>query len=190
MSTQTAKKNKTRTLCEAAIFIALAQILGYLTLYRFPQGGTIDMAMLPIVLFAVRWGAGWGALTGFVYGLLQYFLGNGIAIDWTTMIADYLVAFTLLGLGAGLFRGRKYGIFYGAGVGCLLRFITHWIIGAVVWGKYMPDEFFGMTMTNEWFYSFLYNSPYMIADFIIIVVISALLYKPLNRYFTGADIIG
>ena len=100
------KNSKTRTLCEAAMLIALAQILSYIKLYEFPNGGSVDCAMVPIILFAVRHGCGWGAGAGFVYGFLQYFAGNGIAIDWTTIICDYFLAYTLLGFGAGLLPRR------------------------------------------------------------------------------------
>lgn len=175
-------------ICEAAIFLAMAQILSYIKLYEFPNGGAIDCAMLPIILFAVRYGWGWGAGVGFIYGVMQYFLGNGIAIDWTSMVADYLIAYTLLGLGAGFFKGRKYGVYWGTLCGGILRFFAHLVVGAVVWGKYMPDTFFGMTMTSEWFYSFLYNVSYMLPDIAIVLLLFALLYKPLRKYFTGADL--
>ncbi len=182
------KNNKTRMLCEAAVFIALAQILSYIKLYEFPNGGSVDCAMLPVILFAVRWGAVSGTLAGFVYGLLQYFLGNGIAIDWTSMVADYLIAYLLLGLGAGLFRGRKYGVYFGTLCGCFLRFLAHYVVGAVVWGKYMPDVFFNRTMTSPWFYSLLYNGSYMLIDTVMVLILFALLYKPLNKYFTCQDL--
>lgn len=177
-----------RALCEAAVLIALAQILSYIRFYRFPNGGSVDCAMLPIILFSVRWGCGWGAGAGFVYGLLQYFLGNGLAIDWTSIIADYLVAYTLLGFGAGLFRGKKYGVYWGSISGCLLRFLAHLVTGAVIWGKWMPDTFFGMTMTNEWFYSLLYNGSYMALCLVSVLILFAVLYRPLRKYFTGADL--
>lgn len=141
---------KIRMLCEAAVLMALAQILSYIRLYEFPNGGSLDCAMLPIILFAVRYGAGWGTGVGFVYGAMQYFFANGISIDWTTIICDYFIAYAMLGLGAGLFHGKKNGVFFGALSGGILRFLAHLVVGAVVWGKWMPDEFFGMTMTNPW----------------------------------------
>ena len=48
------KNNKTRTLCEAAIFIAMAEILSFIKLYEFPNGGSVTLEMLPIILVAVR----------------------------------------------------------------------------------------------------------------------------------------
>ena len=43
------KNNKTRTLCEAAIFIAMAEILSFIKLYEFPNGGSVTLEMLPIM---------------------------------------------------------------------------------------------------------------------------------------------
>ena len=95
------KNNKTRTLCEAAIFIAMAEILSFIKLYEFPNGGSVTLEMLPIILFAVRYGCGWGAGAGFVFGTVTYLIGNKFSIDWTTIICDYFLAFTALGFGAG-----------------------------------------------------------------------------------------
>ena len=96
-----------KALCEAAIMIAIALVIDLLKDVlpgQLPNGGSLlNVSMLPIVFFAIRYGAGWGAMAGFVFGTLNYVIGNGIAIDWTTIICDYLLAFTLLGLGAGLF---------------------------------------------------------------------------------------
>ena len=68
-------------------------------------------------------------------------------------------------------------------------FLVHYLIGVFVWGVYMPDEFFGMTMTSPWFYSLLYNGSYMLPSIILCVVVFALLYKPLKKYFTSADLL-
>ena len=182
------KHSRIRMICEAAVLMALAQILSYIKLYEFPNGGSIDCAMVPIILFAVRYGAGWGTGVGLVYGAMQYFFANGISIDWTTIICDYFLAYALLGLGAGLFHGQKYGVYAGTLCGGALRFLAHLAVGAIVWGQWMTDEFLGMTMTNPWFYSLLYNGSYMLPDIVICCVIFALLYRPLKKYFTCADL--
>ena len=124
------KNNKTRTLCEAAIFIAMAEILSFIKLYEFPNGGSVTLEMLPIILFAVRYGCGWGAGAGFVFGTVTYLIGNKFSIDWTTIICDYFLAFTALGFGAGLLARRKWSVFYGTVIGGVLRFLAHYLIGA------------------------------------------------------------
>ena len=99
------KNSKTRIICESAIFIAMAEILSLIKLYEFPNGGSINLGMLPIILFAARHGCGWGSLAGLVFGTLDYLIGSKFSIDWTTIICDYFLAFTALGFGAGLFPG-------------------------------------------------------------------------------------
>ena len=47
-----------RALTEGAILIAAAEVLSFLPLYKLPWGGSIDFAMLPILLFCTRWGFG------------------------------------------------------------------------------------------------------------------------------------
>lgn len=141
------RNRKLQMLCEGAILVALAQILSMLKLWEMPWGGSITLGMLPIFLFAVRWGTRWGLVAGFAYGLLQVMFDGGFAISWQSILGDYLVAFTVLGL-AGLGRGREKGIFLGTVLGGAARFVVHWVVGATVWAMYMPDAFFGMTMTS------------------------------------------
>ena len=108
------KKNLTlRALTEGAIFVALAWLIGYLKLFELPQGGSIVVAMLPIFIYCARWGFGPGMLASFVYSVLQLTLDGAYAWGWQSMLGDYIVAFTVLGL-AGLFHAQKNGFFTGA----------------------------------------------------------------------------
>ncbi len=138
--------------------------------------------------FAVRYGCGlWGAGAGFVFGTVTYLIGNKFSIDWTTIICDYFLAFTALGFGAGLVARRKWSVFYGTVIGGLLRF------GALCGGRhrlgeYMPETFFGMTMHSPWFYSLLYNLAYMLPNIILCLLVFAVAYKPLKKYFTAEDL--
>ncbi|MFR8332270.1 MAG: energy-coupled thiamine transporter ThiT [Oscillospiraceae bacterium] len=96
-----------RALCEGAIVVALAQALSCLEFMEVRQtGGSLTpCAMFPIVFFFPALGLGQGLLAGFVFGLLQLIFDGAYAWGWQSMLLDYLVAFTPLGL-AGLFRGR------------------------------------------------------------------------------------
>ena len=98
-----------------------------------------------------------------------------------------MIAFTALG-SAGLLLKQRYGIFTGAVVGGLARFLVHYVVGATVWAEYMPDSFFGMTMHSPWFYSLLYNLAYMVPNILITVIVFALLYKPLGKFFRSEDL--
>jgi thiamine transporter len=178
---------KLRSLCEGAAMVAIAQILSYIKLWQMPWGGSVVLAMVPIILYAVRWGLGSGLIAGFAFGVLQFMFDGGFAIGWESIVGDYLLAFTVLGL-AGLMKGKQLGVFWGTLIGGVARFLVHYVVGATIWAAYMPEEFFGLTMTTPWFYSLLYNIAYMGPNIIITLVIFALLYKPMKKYLLGQDI--
>lgn len=177
----------TRMLCEGAIMVALALVLNQLKIFRLPNGGSITLEMLPIFFYAVRWGVGPGLLAGFAFGLLQMFIDGAVAWGWQSLLLDYLVAFTPLGL-AGLFKGKQWGIFAGTVLGSVVRFIVHFISGITIYAIVAPTELFNMTFTSPWMYSLAYNGSYMAIDMALCLVVFGLLYKPLKRYFLGADI--
>ena len=182
------RNRKLQMLCEGAILVALAQILSMLKLWEMPWGGSITLGMLPIFLFAVRWGTRWGLVAGFAYGLLQVMFDGGFAISWQSILGDYLVAFTPLGL-AGLFRGKAWGIFPGTVLGCAVRFLVHFISGITIYRIYEPKNIPGFgTFDNANLYSLVYNGSYMLPNMLLALAIAAVLYIPLKKYFAGQDI--
>ena len=181
----TNKHKSIRALTEGAILIAAAEILSFLPLYKLSWGGSIDLAMLPILLFCVRWGFGPGMIAASAHAILQTLFEGGIAIGWQSIIGDFLLAYMVLGV-AGLFKGK---FCTATVVACALRFLVHYVVGATVWAMYMPENFFGMTMTTPWIYSALYNGAYMLPDMAIILVLYFALKKtPLAAYFEGKDL--
>ena len=178
---------KLRALCEGAIFVALAQVLGYIKLFELPQGGSVGIGMLPIFIYCARWGFGPGMLASIAYSVLQLLLDGAYAWGWQSILGDYIFAFSVLGL-AGLFSKQKNGFFTGCCVGSAARFLVHYLTGVFVWGEYMPETFFGMTMTPPWFYSALYNGSYMLLDLVFCLLLGWLLWKPLGKYIRGEDI--
>ena len=176
---------RVRMLTEGAVMIAVAEVLSFLPLYKMPWGGSVDLAMLPIILFCVRWGLGPGLVASFAHALLQTLFEGGIAIGWQSIVGDFLVAYTVLGF-AGLFKGRFVPATV---VACVLRFLVHYVVGATIWAEYMPETFFNMTMTTPWIYSALYNAAYMLPDMVGILVVGLILMKtPAAKYLTASDL--
>ena len=172
-------KQQVRALTEGAVMIALAEILSFLPLYKLPWGGSIDLAMLPVILYATRWGFGPGLVMSFAHGFLQMLFEGGIAIGWQSILGDYLVAYGVLGV-AGLFRGKFVP---GTVVACVMRFLVHYVVGATVWAAYMPETFFGLEMVTPWVYSALFNGAYMLPDLCMVLVAGLLLKKtPVRKY--------
>lgn len=178
-----------QSLCEGAILVAVAQILGYIKLFpMWPNGGSITLAAFPIALYAVRWGVGRGLLAGFVFGILQLLMDEAYAWGWQSMLLDYLVAFTPLGL-AGLFRGKAWGIFPGIVLGNLGRFIVHYISGVTIYRIYEPTNIPGIgTFDGAELYSLVYNGSYMLPCALLALAAAALLYVPMKKYFAGCDL--
>ena len=179
------EKNFTKRLVESSLMIALATVLSILKLGEMPYGGSITLAsMLPIMIVAYRHGVPTGLVAGLGYAVIQQLLGLknlSYFTSWQSIVAvillDYVVAFTVAGLG-GMFRGklapaeagtaRRQSLEFGMGaiVVSALRYIMHTISGCTVWaGLSIPTE-------AALLYSLVYNATYMIPESIILVSVS------------------
>jgi len=178
------KSKKTYTLCEGAICIAVSLVLSYL---KIPVGGgfggwggSIDLVMLPLIVFAVHRGLGWGLGAGLVFGTLKFFLAGGVAVNWQSMLLDYSVAYMFIGF-AGLMKGKKAGLPVGALIGCIARFLIHFLSGVTIYAILVPTEILGLLTGSAAIYSLLYNGTYMLPNTVLAVVLCALLQKPLKK---------
>ncbi len=179
---------KIRALCEGAIMVAIAHVLSFVKLYSLPNGGSLTPAMFPIFFYALRWGLGKGLLAAFVFGMLQLVFDGAYAWGWQSMILDYLLAFTPLGL-AGIFKGKAWGIFPGTLIGCLGRFSIHYISGVTIYRIIEPTEVPGLgVFSNAELYSLVYNGSYMLPNTLLALAIAAVLYVPLKKHLAGQDL--
>ena len=172
-----------RCLTECAVFAALSLALSYLKIpigFSFGGfGGSIDLVMIPLIIAAYRWGLGWGLGTGLVFCTLKFFFAGGSAVNWQSMLLDYSVAYMFVGF-AGLLMRREGKLWLAALIGCVGRFVIHFISGITIYAMYMED-IFGLPMTNTWVYSLLYNGSYMLPNTILAVVLCLILEKPLRK---------
>jgi len=178
------KRNTLRTITEGAVLTALALALSYI---KIPIGlafggfgGSVDLVMIPIIIFALRRGTLWGLGVGLVFGTLKFFLAGGVAVNWQSMLLDYSVAYMFVGF-AGLLRGAKGALPLGALVGCLARFAVHFVSGVTIYRILVPTEILGLTTGSSAVFSILYNGSYMLPNTILAVVLCALLKKPLEK---------
>ena len=174
---------KLRCMAECAIFVAMSIALSYLKIpigLEFGGfGGSIDLVMIPLIIAAYRWGLGWGLITGLVFGTLKFFLAGGVAVNWQSMLLDYSVAYMFVGF-AGLLKRKKGLMWLAALIGCLCRFVIHFISGITIYAEYMED-IFGLPMTNVWVYSALYNGSYMLPNTILAVTACLILGRSLEK---------
>lgn len=189
-------KNKNlRCLTEGAVLVALSLALSYL---KIPIGlafggfgGSIDLVMIPLIVFAVHRGLGWGLLAGLVFGTLKYFFANGAAINWESMLLDYSVAYMFVGF-AGFMRGafakgKGGALALGALLGCVCRFVIHFLSGVTIYAEYFEDSFMGVSGLTPATYSVLYNGTYMLPNTVLAIILCALLQKPLRSALKKLD---
>lgn len=164
--------------------IALSCVLSVITIYTLPQGGSITaFSQVPIIVLSYRHGLKWGAFSGFVLSVFQLISGvanfsyvNTVWAYIAVAMLDYLVAFTVLGLG-GMFRGKiknqAVSIGLGAGIVSVIRLVCHFLSGVTVWADYADG------WQNVWIYSLAYNGSYMGVETAItvlgVVLLSAVL---------------
>ena len=58
------RSSRTVVLVEGALCIALSIVLSYIRLFRMPQGGSVNLELVPLILFAWRRGLCWGCGAG------------------------------------------------------------------------------------------------------------------------------
>lgn len=174
------RDTRLRALVEGAVCVALAYALSFLKIKLWFQGGSIDLVMVPLLVFAYRRGCGWGLIAGAVFGTIKCFFAGGFAWGWQSILLDYTVAYAMMGL-CGLFKGRKWGLPVGSLVACAARFGIHFLSGVTIYKILEPTELFNATYTSPALYSFVYNITYMLPNTILAVVLVILLQKPLSR---------
>ena len=163
-------KPNVKVMVEGALAAALTVALSYVKLWEMPQGGSITLEAIPLLVFSLRRGVRPGLGAGAVAGLLQLMLG-GYIVHPVQAVLDYPLAFGALGL-AGFTRKPLWA---GVVLGSVARFACHVLSGAVFFGSYAPKG------TNVWVYSLTYNGSYMLPNLVIAVVVVALLWPRLSR---------
>jgi thiamine transporter len=165
----------TKLLAEIIVLVALAGALSLIShsFFSLPQGGSINVGMVPIFWLALRRGWKVGIFAGAVFGMVDLVIGPFV-VNPLQFILDYPLAFAALGL-AGFFR--DYPV-VGVVVGGAGRFLSHFVSGVVYFADYAPP---GMSPVV---YSALYNGTYLVPSIIICAVVIGIMQKSkaLNGY--------
>lgn len=207
-------QTKTRRLTESAMLMALGVVLelvGRTVIPPMPFGGQLTLvSMLPIVLISYRHGVRWGLTAGFAYALVQMalgmdtvtaafqpgYFGDGALIGKaiTMCLLDYLLAYTLLGLG-GIFRDRikKPGLSLMCGSLVALggRYLAHILSGYILfsgWAEWFftQDGFpaWGASLVSSLspqilglVYSIVYNGLFMVPEILLTAIASLLVAR-------------
>ncbi|MEG1602100.1 MAG: energy-coupled thiamine transporter ThiT [Cloacibacillus sp.] len=160
-----------RVLVEGALSIAFSIVLSYFKLFTMPQGGSVSLGLLPLLIFAFRNGGRYGMLAGAVTGLLRLMLG-GYVVHPAQALLDYPVAYALVGV-AGFFPHRKW---LGVITACFANFAAAVLSGVVFFAAYAPAG------TNVWLYSAVYNASSCIPETAILLALVYLITPKLEKF--------
>ncbi len=190
------KQNKifsTRGIAEIAIMTAIAFGLDFLQsgIWRglFPNGGSIGLAMLPILILCYRRGFIPALISATILAFLQLTGGLYVISDtWDKVLAqilfDYILAYPVVAF-AGLFykpfqnatttKARIKWVLIGSIIGGFLKFVCHYISGVVFW----PNAKYG----GPYIYSLVYNGSYMLPSIIICCAVMVILVARMPQFF-------
>ncbi len=210
---------KTKRLTLSAMMIAIATVLAIvcalIPFLNLPFGGGFTIAsMLPIVVISYMYGVRWGLFSSLVYAVIQILMNLMLGVGGSTVMAlfmpnsddfmgyaaaicilllDYLIAYTVLGLG-GLFRNRikskTLALCFGTVLALSLRYLAHIVSGYIFYGAW-AEWFFsqeGFTLGHSilnavsgqsltLLYSVVYNGLYMLPEIVITTVAAVIVAR-------------
>ena len=163
---------------EVAMMSATAVVLDRFALYQLPEGGSITLSMLPLLLIALRRGLKCGLMAGFMTGLLQLAFG-GFFLNVFQVILDYLLAYTSIGLAGILAMPQKNRQIYLACIlTTLVRLSCHTLSGVIFFADYAPKG------TPVFIYALIYNASFLIPSAILGLICLTLLFQKKPHFFT------
>lgn len=151
-----------------ALFIVLDYISNIVPLFKMPNGGTLGLGTIALLLASYQLGWQKGLLTAMLSVLLQFVTGQMYILGFVQFSLDYFIAFSIYGI-ACLFPNWKW-FYSGVLFTNLVRFISSTISGVV---------FYGVT----WWGSVVYQASYMIPTTILGLVLVPLIVKGMGPRF-------
>lgn len=164
------------TLTEIALFTGLATLLDKIPLFTLPQGGSVTLAMVPILLLSFRRGEKAGLVTGCLTGCLQLVLGAYLLSPFQVLL-DYLLAYAVLGLAGWGKKLSPFNLSLATVTVISLRLLCHVLAGILFYGQFAPSG------TPVWLYALLYNASFILPSTLLTLLVLLLLYQTKPQFF-------
>ena len=176
--------NKTRDLIFISFYTALAVVLdivsGLIPFLQMPQGGSINLAVVPV--FVASYHLGWkkGIVTGLLWWLVGFLMGgNNWFVDPMQYALDYLVPAVICGLASIMPKiGKLSNVYSGVVVMMVLKFASHLLSGVYYW----PPEGAARGSIGAWSYSFGYNLWYNLATLVVALILVPILVNRFEKH--------
>lgn len=183
------RNTRIRTIAEIGLTVALFAVLTALNV-RMPiniAGGSISLAMVPLIVLALLRGPRVGMLAGMLCGAADYLIAPYM-LNIVQSLLDYPVAFALVGLAGTMSsavrksflekRMASYLVYVilGAVIGIGARFFAHLLSGVTFFAENAPAG------QNIWLYSAGYQATYLIPSLIGCLVVTILVLPAVLGY--------
>lgn len=180
------------TIVTGGISLALAFVLSRIELFELPNGGSVTPAsVLPIVIFAMAFGPGWGFIVAVIFSLLQ--LIGGWLVTPFQVLLDYTLGYTAYGfIGFAALPKAKRIIYRNplmrfvnggitrAVIFTIIAYIVRWfcsvLSGVIFYAEYAGDM-------NPWIYSMVYNGSFLSLDLVFLLIVMIIFYIVLSKAY-------
>lgn len=156
---------KVQIMIEIALITALSFVLSQLRLFRMPQGGSITLAMVPLIVLALRRGVKPAMVAGVLLGFARL-LYDPFIVHYAQVLLDYPLPYALLGT-AGFFRRSPL---VAVPTAAAIRFVPHVLSGVIFFGAYAPEGI------SPWWYAITYNASFLIPETLLTLAVIRILW--------------
>lgn len=201
---------KTRDITYGAVCLAMSYALSFATLFKMPQGGSVTPAALaPIFIYCYYFGFRKGSVVAAAYTLLQLLQTPYIISPWSAFFDYIFPYYSVCVVGLFCYRPQKYsefvkrnkatdgakgklgywlhtvgghwGIFAGAAIHMVLRYLSSALSGILFFGEFAPEAYGPVA------WGFLYNS-FLLVDSAIALVATVMLMssRSFNLYMSAS----
>ena len=174
--------NKNKRLVFISIYCALALVLDYIKTFipflNMPTGGSINIALIPIVVCSFHLGYFDGMVSGFLWWMISSIIGlNPYYLSFLQYICDYVLPSIVVGLSSLFYKKKNiFEIEIGIIFMMIIRTLFLILSGAIFW----PGDAASNSIA-AWSTSVVYNLPYSIGTLIMLLIVVPFILKSIKK---------
>lgn len=201
----------TRDITYGAVCLAMSFALSFAKIFSMPQGGSVTPAALaPLFIYCYYFGFRKGMVVSTTYMLLQFVQGAYVVSPWSAFFDYMLPCFSVCIVGLFSYKPQKYaafvkknrtaasgakgrfkywlytvgghwGIFAGAGIHMIIRYLSSALSGMLFFGEWTPSEYGPVV------WGFLYNTVLLVDSLVALAATVMLMSsRTFNLYMSAA----
>mgnify|MGYP001038759860 CR=1 FL=1 len=167
-----------RDLVRMAMYLAIFAVLDYIAvtsgLFAMPQGGTIGLATIVLVVASYDFNLKNALFVAMLSVVVQLFISTLYFVAWPQLFLDYIFAFGIYAFAAKFptYKGKTFWLSSGVIVVNVLRFIGHVISGVL---------YFEVPLLGSITYNIGYMGATLVVSFLIVGLLLPRLHLQLKR---------